>query len=111
MGFGLLFSTALGSLGSNKLRASLTLLGIVIGVSSVIAMMAVGRGAQVSVTARISELGTELITVRPGAQALRFAFFGGGGNSDVLTFSAALALQDDVFAPDVRLAAPENSFS
>ena len=111
MGFGLLFSTALGSLGSNKLRASLTLLGIVIGVSSVIAMMAVGRGAQVSVTARISELGTELITVRPGAQALRFAFFGGGGNSDVLSFSDAYALEDDVFAPDVRLAAPENSFS
>ena len=111
MGFGLLFSTALGSLGSNKLRASLTLLGIVIGVSSVIAMMAVGRGAQVSVTARISELGTELITVRPGAQALRFAFFGGGGNSDVLSFSDVLALEDDVFAPDVRLAAPENSFS
>lgn len=111
MSFGLLFSTALGSLGSNKLRASLTLLGIVIGVSSVIAMMAVGRGAQVSVTARISELGTELITVRPGAQALRFAFFGGGGNSDVLTFSDSLALVDDVFAPDVRLAAPENSFS
>ena len=111
MGFGLLFSTALGSLGSNKLRASLTLLGIVIGVSSVIAMMAVGRGAQVSVTARISELGTELITVRPGAQALRFAFFGGGGNSDVLSFSDAYALEDDVCAPDVRLAAPENSFS
>ncbi len=111
MSFSLLFSTALGSLGSNKLRASLTLLGIVIGVSSVIAMMAVGRGAQVSVTARISELGTELITVRPGAQALRFAFFGGGGNSDVLTFSDVLALEDDVFAPDVRLAAPENSFS
>ena len=111
MGFGLLFSTALGSLGSNKLRASLTLLGIVIGVSSVIAMMAVGRGAQGSVTARISELGTELITVRPGAQALRFAFFGGGGNSDVLSFSDAYALEDDVFAPDVRLAAPENSFS
>ncbi len=111
MGFGLLFATALGSLGTNKLRASLTLLGIVIGVSSVIAMMAVGRGAQVSVTARISELGTELITVRPGAQALRFAFFGGGGNSDVLSFSDALALEDDVFAPDVRFVAPENSFS
>ena len=111
MGVGLLFATALGSLGANKLRASLTLLGIVIGVSSVIAMMAVGRGAPVSVTARISELGTALITVRPGAQALRFAFFGGGGNSDVLSFGDALALEDDVFAPDVRFVAPENSFS
>ncbi len=107
----LLLSTALSSIGTNKLRASLTLLGIVIGVSSVIAMMAVGRGAQVSVTARISDLGTDLITVRPGAQAQRFAFFGGGGNSDVLSLEDAFALKDDVFAPDVRLIAPENSFS
>ena len=111
MSFGILFSTALGSLGTNKLRASLTLLGIVIGVSSVIAMMAVGRGAQVSVTSRISDLGTNLITVRPGAQALRFAFFGGGGNSDVLSFGDAQALIDPVFTPSVKLAAPENSFS
>jgi len=111
MNIGLLFATALGSVGSNKLRASLTLLGIVIGVSSVIAMMAVGRGAQVSVTSRISDLGTDLITVRPGNEALRFAFFGGGGNSDVLSFEDALALKDDVFTPDVRLVAPENSFS
>jgi putative ABC transport system permease protein len=111
MNAALLFSTALNSVGANKLRASLTLLGIIIGVSSVIAMMAIGRGAQVSVTSRISELGTDLITVRPGAQALRFAFFGGGGNSDVLSFEDALALKDDVFAPDVRIVAPENSFS
>jgi putative ABC transport system permease protein len=111
MNAALLISTALASIGANKLRASLTLLGIVIGVSSVIAMMAVGRGAQVSVTARISDLGTDLITVRPGAEALRFAFFGGGGSSDVLSFEDALALKDDVFAPDVRLVAPENSFS
>jgi putative ABC transport system permease protein len=74
-------------------------------------MMAVGRGAQISVTSRISELGTDLITVSPGAQALRFAFFGGGGNSDVLSLEDALSLKDDVFAPDVRLVAPENSFS
>lgn len=111
MNAALLISTALGSVSANKLRASLTLLGIVIGVSSVIAMMAVGRGAQVSVTSRISDLGTDLITVSSGAQALRFAFFGGGGNSDVLSLEDAFALIDEVFAPDVRLVAPENSFS
>jgi len=111
MNAGLLFATALASVSANKLRASLTLLGIVIGVSSVIAMMAVGRGAQVSVTSRISDLGTDLITVSPGSEALRFAFFGGGGNTDVLTFEDALALKDEVFAPDVELVAPENSFS
>ena len=111
MNAALLLSTALASVSANKPRASLTLLGIVIGVSSVIAMMAVGRGAQVSVTSRISDLGTDLITVRPGAQALRFAFFGGGGNSDVLSLGDALSLKDEVFAPDVHLVAPENSFS
>ena len=111
MNAALLLSTALNSVSANKLRAGLTLLGIVIGVSSVIAMMAVGRGAQVSVTSRISDLGTDLITVRPGSEALRFAFFGGGGTSDVLSLEDALALKDDVFAPDVRLVAPENSFS
>jgi putative ABC transport system permease protein len=107
----LLFATALSSVGANKLRASLTLLGIIIGVSSVIAMMAVGRGAQVSITSRISDLGTNLITVRPGAESLRFAFFGGGGNTDVLSFEDALALKDPVFAPDVLLVSPENAFS
>ncbi|HEX3867949.1 MAG TPA: ABC transporter permease [Gemmatimonadaceae bacterium] len=57
---------ALNALRVNKLRSLLTMLGIVIGVGAVIAMVALGRGAQNSVNARISALGTTLLTVMPG---------------------------------------------
>src|SRR5262249_6284235 len=52
----------------NKLRSLLTMLGIVIGVSAVIAMVALGRGAQQSVKDRIAALGTTMLTVVPGQQ-------------------------------------------
>ena len=57
---------ALDALRVNKLRSALTMLGIVIGVSAVIAMVALGRGAQNSVNERIAALGTTLLTVVPG---------------------------------------------
>ena len=57
---------ALGALRANKLRSFLTLLGIMIGVAAVIAMDALGRGAQRSVNERIAALGTTLLTVMPG---------------------------------------------
>src|SRR5881394_3000190 len=57
---------ALGALRANKLRSFLTMLGVVIGVGAVIAVVALGRGAQQSVNARISALGTTLLTVQPG---------------------------------------------
>jgi putative ABC transport system permease protein len=59
-------SVALSALRANKLRSMLTMLGVVIGVSAVIAMVAIGRGAQESVNARIAALGTTLVTVSPG---------------------------------------------
>ena len=67
---------ALGALRANKLRSFLTMLGVVIGVGAVIAVVALGRGAQQSVNARISALGTTLLTVQPGQI---FAPGGGGG--------------------------------
>jgi putative ABC transport system permease protein len=57
---------AFEALGANKLRSFLTMLGIVIGVAAVIAMVALGRGAQQSVKDRIASLGTTLVTVTPG---------------------------------------------
>ncbi len=57
---------ALGALRANKLRSFLTMLGVVIGVGAVIAVVALGRGAQQSVNARITALGTTLLTVFPG---------------------------------------------
>jgi putative ABC transport system permease protein len=64
--FGETTSVALEALGANKLRSFLTMLGIVIGVAAVIAMVALGRGAQQSVNQRIAALGTTLLTVMPG---------------------------------------------
>lgn len=57
---------ALRALRTNKMRSILTMLGVVIGVAAVIAMVALGRGAQNSVNERIAALGTTLITVTPG---------------------------------------------
>ena len=64
--FGEILSVALGALRANKLRSLLTMLGIVIGVAAVIAMIALGNGAQKAVRDRISALGTTLLTVMPG---------------------------------------------
>ena len=57
---------AVDSLTSNKMRSALTILGIVIGVGAVIAMLAIGRGAQDSITGSISSIGTNLLFVIPG---------------------------------------------
>lgn len=66
--FGEILSVALGALRANKLRSMLTMLGIVIGVAAVIAMVALGTGAQTAVKERIASLGTTLLTVTPGQQ-------------------------------------------
>lgn len=58
---------ALRSLSANKLRAALTMLGIIIGVMAVIAMLSIGRGAQAAITAQINSIGTNLLFIRPGA--------------------------------------------
>ena len=57
---------ALGALRANKLRSALTMLGVIIGVAAVVALVALGRGAQQSVNERISALGTTMLTVIPG---------------------------------------------
>ena len=57
---------ALESLNANKLRSGLTILGIVIGVAAVIAMLAVGRGAETTITGSISGIGTNLLFVFRG---------------------------------------------
>src|SRR5688500_18909879 len=66
--FGEIIAVALGALRANKLRSMLTMLGIVIGVAAVIAMVALGTGAQAAVKDRITALGTTLLTVSPGQQ-------------------------------------------
>ena len=95
--------TALASLGANKLRAGLTLLGIVIGVAAFITLMAIGRGSQQSITERIESLGSNLLFVSPP-----FSF----DDSSGLTLEDSAALVDPVFTPTVVDVSPEiNTFA
>ena len=100
--------TALSSLGANKMRAGLTLLGVVIGVAAVITLMSIGKGVQQSITQRIESLGTNLLFVRPG-DANQGGFSRGQGSATTLTMADAFALKDDVFTPSVAAVAPEIS--
>ena len=87
------FRMAIEALANNKLRSSLTMLGIVIGVAAVIAMVALGRGAQRSVQERITSLGTTLITVVP-AQARGPGGVASSADRVPLTFDDARALEE-----------------
>jgi putative ABC transport system permease protein len=90
---------ALESLVSNKLRSGLTILGIVIGVAAVIAMLAVGRGAEAEITGSIEGIGTNLIFVfRGGDEDVR--------NPKPLTLGDADAIADPFLAPSVSAVAP-----
>ena len=114
--------TALSSLGANKLRTGLALLGIVIGVAAVISTMSVGRGAQETITSRIEELGTNLLFIRPSIPGQSFfsggnvvvfrsVSFSGQDPTSTLTLDDADALKDPVFTPHVVAVAPEISTS
>ncbi|MBN2385548.1 MAG: ABC transporter permease [Anaerolineales bacterium] len=90
---------ALESLNANKLRSGLTILGIIIGVGAVIAMLAVGRGAEETITGSISGIGTNLL----------FVFSGGSEevrNPRPLTLADARAMADLLAAPHVEAVAP-----
>ena len=63
-----LFKIALRALANNKLRAFLTMLGIIIGVASVITMLAIGQGSKKSIQAQISEMGSNIIMIHPGGE-------------------------------------------
>jgi len=92
------FREALQSLAVNKLRSALTVLGIVIGVAAVIAMLAIGRGAQVAIDSQINSIGTNLIFLSSGAPDVR--------NPRPLTLGDASALADRSQAPSIRYVAP-----
>jgi putative ABC transport system permease protein len=89
------FRSALQSLVTNKLRSALTMLGVIIGVASVIAMVAVGNGASAQVQSTILSLGSNLITVTP-AQATDQTLRGAGAASQSLTEADMRSLQDQL---------------
>ena len=91
---------ALESLSANKVRTGLTILGIVIGVAAVIAMLAVGTGAQNTITGAINGVGTNLLFVFPGNQQQEVK------NIQPLTQGDVNAISDSLQAPSVALVAP-----
>lgn len=91
---------ALETLSANKLRSGLTILGIVIGVAAVIAMLAIGEGAQSYITGTISDLGTNLIFIMSGNSRSEVK------NIKPLTELDGKAMVDAVLAPDVLVAEP-----
>ena len=93
--------TAMRSLRANLFRTALTLLGIVIGVAAVVTMLAVGQGSQEKVLDQMRAMGTNILSIRPGAPGLR-------GSSDVATLTPADA---DAIAElnNVEWASPERN--
>jgi putative ABC transport system permease protein len=82
------------ALRANKVRSALTMLGIVIGISSVIALISIGEGAQASIQASIQSIGSNLIIVTPGAQQTPGSIVSvGRGTAQTLTDDDATALQ------------------
>ncbi|MCB0118150.1 MAG: ABC transporter permease [Anaerolineales bacterium] len=109
MSFAQAILEALESLNGNKMRSGLTVLGIVIGVAAVIAMLAVGNGAQASITGSISSIGTNLLFVFSGSPDGPPGGPGSGrsGNNDrPLTMGDAEALADPFAAPSIERVAP-----
>lgn len=93
------------SLSANKARSALTILGIVIGIGSVIAMISIGQGAAKNIEQNIQSLGSNLLVVMPGSQrAVGSVSRGGMGSASTLTIEDAQEIQNQV--KDVKDVAP-----
>ena len=97
---------ALRALRRNKMRSMLTALGIIIGVASVVAMVAVGNGAQARITSQVSALGQNLLMVFAGSKKSG-GVNSGLGSASAITLEDASAIQREV--PDVAAVSPEVS--
>ena len=94
---------ALRALGRNKLRAVLTMLGIIIGVGAVIAMVAIGEGAKATIRSQIASLGTNVLVVLPGTLN-QGGVRGGTGGVNTLVDGDAKAMMSEI--PSVTFASP-----
>ena len=97
--------TGLRSLLGHRLRSVLTTLGILFGVAAVIATVGIGQASSDSVTARITSLGTNLLTISAGS-TVSAGVFGGAGSANTLTMADVQGLQDRQSAPDIEAVAP-----
>ncbi len=104
MNYSNLFRIAIRALIRNKLRAFLTMLGIIIGVASVIAMLAIGEGSKQKMRGEISSMGTNMVMVMPNFQR-RGGVSLGASSSMALKYTDVLALRNE--ATDVAAVSPE----
>ena len=105
MNFLVIFRVAFRALARNKMRSALTMLGVIIGVASVIAMVSIGQGAQASVQQQIANVGTNLLFIRAGSMntgGVRSGTDTGGTNT--LTVDDIEAIKREL--PSVGMASP-----
>jgi len=103
--------TAFDAVRAHRLRSILTMLGIVIGVSSVILTVGLGQGAQNKVKDQIASLGSNLLIVSPGSSTSSAGVRGGFGSATTLTTTDSDAISDKSVVPDVKAVAPTASTS
>lgn len=106
MNYSNLFRIAVKALIRNKMRAFLTMLGIIIGVASVIAMLAIGEGSKASIREEMSSMGTNMVMIMPNFQR-RGGVSLGTSNSNVLKLSDVTALRNEAVtltavSPEIR---------
>lgn len=100
------FKQGFRSLGTNKIRTALSLLGILIGVAAVVAMLALGKGAQIAIEQQLSSLGSNLLVLRPGAVRVSGVALEKGSVTRLSVDDARLIMAQ---IPTVRDAAPSVS--
>ncbi len=103
--------TALEALRTRRLRSSLTVLGILIGIAAVMLTVGLGQGAQAQVTEQINKLGSNLLIVTPGSSTSSGGLRGGRGSATTLTVDDAALLSDPKIAPDIARVAPVSQTS
>jgi putative ABC transport system permease protein len=104
-------STGLQALRAHRLRSALTVLGILIGIATVVLSVGLGQGSKSSVDASISALGSNLLIVSPGSTTSSSGVRGGLGSASTLTAADADALGARAAAPDIKAVAPTVSSS
>jgi putative ABC transport system permease protein len=103
-----MLAEAWAALIANRLRSSLTMLGMIIGVAAVILMLAIGAGVQTYIEKQISSLGSNLLIVNSGAARTGGGFAQGAGTAPTLTLDDAAAI---AALPNVVAAAPQSGFA
>jgi putative ABC transport system permease protein len=94
--WGSLLSTVWLGISTHKLRSFLTMLGIVIGVGAVIILMSIGKGTTAQILENIESMGSDLITISPGASSGFGGVRGAGGSTQTLTIEDAEAIAEEV---------------